>query len=154
MSMSRETGLPVVRALRHECNSRRAWIVEVADIAYAAPVIAAPYTLMVASDRSDVMMAPIRARAWIDAGAASIVIWSPATRLLEFDFDVACIDQRTPDADLHVLTATVDDEIEEALFHAFHCAGPVYGDWDLVVILVDSEALANRCEAWNRCPCE
>jgi hypothetical protein len=148
MSMSESLLIPNATSLVDPRTGRRVLLTQVEDIAMAAPVFDAPYTLLVASESPGLRVPILRARAWIDAGADPIVSWGPASDAVEMDFDLACYEPDRSDSCLDVLTVSPKGPISEALFYAFYCAGPLYGPADLIVIVVDSDALAAGCLAW------
>jgi hypothetical protein len=141
----------------HQRTGRQVTIVRSHEFATAAPVKlqGRRYLLFMASHRAATFFTPALARHWIDAGAAYVCAWGPASEQVEEDFDYASFlpEFGTPLSFTLMTTSHVDESLSESLWFALHnaqSASDLDLDLDDVVILVDSTELEQSCLSWLR----
>jgi hypothetical protein len=136
----------------HLPTGRLAAIVRVDNFHTPVSIKAGRYVLMVASEKPAIELDMKTARAWIDAGAPYICAWGPDSEEVEESFDYASfLPEFGGELPFTLLTTAHHDEpLEEALWFAFYCAkdADCEPELNLVVIVVDSEALEARCGDW------
>jgi hypothetical protein len=135
---------------KHQGTGRLTTIIRVEDFASPVSVDAGNYVLVMASEKPMVALSIKTARAWVDAGARYICAWGPDSEEAHESFDYASFLPEYGEEVELMTTAHQNEPIEEALWFAFNCAKSVEPDQELnvVVIVVDSDALESRCRFW------
>lgn len=152
MSAESISSIPLV----HRPTGRPASIVCAEDLLASKPAcIGAKYVLFVASERVDVSAEVAQARSWVDAGAAYMCAWGPASSELDDVFDYAAFLPEVGEPLAFALLTTWHDKeaLEDALWFAFYNAtapDDLKDELESVVVLTDSLALAERCAMWIR----
>lgn len=150
------TAQPIsIPVLVHRPTGRSAFIVCAERLLASKPVSIdqTRYVLFIASEMSVMSAEVIEARRWVDAGAAYMCAWGPASSELDDLFDYATFlpEAGTP-LPFTLMTTWHDNEpLEKALWFAFYNAtipDELEVEIESVVILTDSPALAERCKTW------
>lgn len=142
--------------LIHEPTGRNVTVVRSPDFATAKPaeLEGRKYVLFIASHRAATFSTPELARQWINAGAAYVCAWGPASGHVEEDFDYASFlpELGTPLPSTLMTTSHHDESMSDALWFAFYNTPFASDDQalDNVVILVDSPELEQECLTWVR----
>jgi hypothetical protein len=141
--------------LKHPGTGRFASVLRVGRLGAAKPVSigAQKYVLVVASESAAIQFAEEQARAWVEAGAAYVCAWGPASSVVEETFDHASfLPELGEPLPFTLMTTSHEKEpLEEALWFAFYTATPpedLPHELNTVVVVVDSAALEERCVSW------
>lgn len=146
---------------KHPGTGRLAAVVRTHRFWDQEPLVAAQgrYVLVIASERLAQLSNVVRARGWINAGAAFVCAWGPNSPEVEETFDYATFLPECGEKLPFTLPTTcdTDEPLEETLWFAFYCGRlsdePSDGACPIVVV-VDSESLEERSIAWVLCNSE
>ena len=143
------------RTLQHPGTGRPCVILPTAKLAEAPPLSGSgsKYVLVIVGAGDGVGLSVAHARAWLDVGAAYICAWGPGVSAVEEGFDYASFlpELGVPLPYTLLTTSHERESLSEALWFAFWSSAPpedLASDLDLVVILPESDTLAQQVRSW------